>query len=238
MTFPLFLDTADPVAWRTWLPTGLFAGVTTNPVLMHRAGRPVTPSAVADAMRELREIDTPCGRPEIQVQAWGDTADAMVALAEYWCRDASPIVKLPATKEGFAAAARLTRQGVPVTVTAVYAAAQIVPALAVRAAYIAPYVGRIDEAGGDAEGMIATMARAIEASGADTRILLASVRTPEQLARAVGAGATAATLSPDLAGAVCGDPKTATAVADFDAVSDFASLRDMMGETQGEEGGS
>lgn len=104
------------------------------------------------------------------------------------------------------------------TITAVYSAAQTIPALAVGASYIAPYVGRIEEAGGDPAQMVAEMAATIAAAGAKTRILLASVRTLAQLSALTAAGATAATLSPKLASDLMQVPETLAATAAFDAV--------------------
>lgn len=218
MAFHLYLDSADATDWQAWLPTGLFRGVTTNPILMRRAGRPVTPDAVAAMLAEIAAAGAAAaGAPAIQVQAWGDDPAEMIAQADRWTAAARPIVKLPATRAGFTAAAALTARGIPVTVTAVYAAAQMVPALAVGASYIAPYIGRIEAAGGDARRMVAEMAAMAAAAGGPTRILLASLRSLDQLAALTAAGATAATLSPKLAAALCAVPETLTATADFDA---------------------
>lgn len=218
MTFHLYLDSADAADWRSWLPTRVFRGVTTNPTLMQRAGRPVTAGGVAQVLTELGPESGLGPALSVQVQAWGDTAEDMVALADAWGASARPIVKLPATQAGFGAAAILTARGVPVTITAVYSAAQTIPALAVGASYIAPYVGRIEEAGGDPARMVAEMAATIAAAGAKTRILLASVRTLAQLSALTAAGATAATLSPKLASDLMQVPETLAATAAFDAV--------------------
>lgn len=86
MTFHLYLDSADAADWRSWLPTRVFRGVTTNPTLMQRAGRPVTAGGVAQVLTELGPESGLGPALSVQVQAWGDTAEDMVALADAWGR--------------------------------------------------------------------------------------------------------------------------------------------------------
>ena len=151
------LDSADRAAWAEWLPLGCFHGVTTNPILLEAAG-------VACALRRSGRLARQAfdlGAGEIHIQTWGRTRDLYVehgrALAAI---DPRVVVKVPTTVEGAAAAARLREEGVRLTMTAVYSAAQALVASALGAEYAAPYLGRMNDAGRDGFAEIAAMARA------------------------------------------------------------------------------
>jgi transaldolase len=104
----------------------------------------------------------------------------MLADAEGLLRHFDPgqlVVKIPATRQGFAAGAVLSERGVPVTYTAVYALEQAHFAAQLGAAYAAPYLGRLEDSGVDGLALIGQMQQLIAASGAATRLLPASVRT-------------------------------------------------------------
>jgi len=67
MNLRLFLDSADPQAWRAWLPSGLFRGITTNPTLLKRAGQPCDLAS----LRALSQEALALGVRELHLQAWG-----------------------------------------------------------------------------------------------------------------------------------------------------------------------
>jgi transaldolase len=214
MALRLLLDTADPEAWNQWLPSGLFEGVTTNPSLLRRAGLPCQ----LDAIAELSQRALDLGVTELHLQAWGEEpatlADRGAALAAL--APGKVLVKLPITRAGAAAARQLIAAGVPVTFTACYGAEQVLVAAALGARYIAPYLGRIDDLGGDGHGELVVMQRALDGVGAATRLLVASLRAPSDLSRLAAAGLNTFTLSPALAAALLAHPATEAAARQFE----------------------
>jgi len=213
----LFLDTADQGAWAEWLPLGLFHGVTTNPVLLEAARLPCETAALARLAGRAFDL----GAGEVHMQTWGRTRDAYAdhgrALAAI---DPKVVVKAPTTVEGTAAAARLRRDGVRVTMTAIYTAGQALAASALGADYAAPYLGRMNDAGRDGFGEIGAMARAFRAHGSATRILVASLREPAEFVRLAAEGLDTFTFGPKLAAALFADDLAKAAVEAFEAAAE------------------
>jgi transaldolase len=164
--------------------SGLAAAIATNPSIMERwtsAGQP---------MEELvayvcEQVDVP-----VYVQLHGPTVDDF--LREM---DALRIIsdkihpKLVATHAGIAATKRIAAQGLKPLVTTISTLNQAFLSAAANAAYVAPYVGRIDDAGVDAYQLIRDIAALYERHGAVTQIAAASIRTPEQCEAVLRAGA-------------------------------------------------
>jgi transaldolase len=194
--FRLFLDSADVTAWHRLLPLGLFHGVTTNPTLLARAGVPCRLDAFARLAGEARGL----GCSELHCQAWGKDAAALaacgVSLAAH--DPALVLVKLPATRDGFAAGAVLRAQNMRVTMTAVYTPAQALASAALGATYAAHYYGRIS----DADATIAAMHAVLRTGGDQTRLLVASLRRPEDIAHLAARGCDTFTVAPAVAEAM------------------------------------
>ena len=200
MALRLLLDSADPSAWDAWLPSGLFCGVTTNPTLLRRAAQPCTFEHLA--LLTARALAG--GVQELHLQAWGSDllacgrALAELAPGRIW-------VKLPITRAGAAAARSLIAEGCPVTFTACYEPAQVLLAAALGADYIAPYLGRITDLGRDGHAELTRMQRIVEGvarpvqAGAALRLLVASLRSAEDLARLAAEGLDTFTISPAIA---------------------------------------
>ena len=220
MALRLLLDSADPNAWAEWLPTGLFRGVTTNPTLLRRAGQPCTHAHLAELTANALEL----GVQELHLQAWGTDllacgrALAQLAPGRIW-------VKLPITRAGAAAARALIVEGCPVTFTACYEPAQVLLAAALGADYIAPYLGRISDLGREGHAELTRMQRIVEgvsrgdmeASGAvPLRLLVASLRSPNDLARLAAEGLDTFTISPAIAEALFAVECTLAAAAQFE----------------------
>jgi transaldolase len=214
MALRLLLDTADPEAWSQWLPSGLFEGVTTNPTLLRRVGLPCQ----IDTLTVLTQRALELGVAELHLQAWGEEpavlADRGAALAAL--APGRVLVKLPITRAGAAAARQLIAAAVPVTFTACYRVEQVLVAAALGARYIAPYLGRISDLGGDGHGELVAMQRALDGVGATTRLLVASLRVPSDLSRLAAAGLSTFTLAPNLAAALLDHPATEAAARQFE----------------------
>lgn len=211
----LFLDSADAAAWERLLPTGIFHGVTTNPLLLARAGLPCDVPTLAGLARRA----TALGAREVHLQTWGDDAPAMAAngreLAAASAGGATVLVKVPATGDGFAAAARLRDAGLGVTMTAVYDPGQVLAAAALGAAYAAPYLGRLDDAGRDGRKVLLAMLAILRGTGARTRLLAASLRGAERVVELARAGVDTFTLGPEVADALLRDDLADAAAAEF-----------------------
>lgn len=213
----LFLDSADPAEWQAWLPAGLFFGVTTNPTLLQRAGQACTEANLA----ALAERVFAFGVAEVQMQTWGETATAMVERGRRLAAiDPRVVVKVPVTRAGAEATALLARDGVRVTLTAVYAAHQALTGAGLGAAYVAPYLGRMTDSGMDGRAEVATMRAILAAAGPEApRLLVASLRTVDDLVALAAGGCDTFTFGAGLAAKLFDEPATQKAAADFEAAA-------------------
>lgn len=193
--FHLYLDSADLDALRGCLPHPVVHGVTTNPTLLRRAG--VGRAALPGLLEQLLRL----GARQVQAQVGGDQLDGMLADARALVAHFDPgqlVVKIPATRVGLRAGAELGARGVPVTYTAVYALEQAQFAAMLGAAYAAPYLGRLQDAGIDGLDLVRRMQAVLDASGASTRLLVASVRSRAAYLDLVRIGVGAITIPPAL----------------------------------------
>ena len=128
------------------------------------------------------------------------------------------VVKVPVTRDGAAASARLTADGVRVTLTAVYAAHQVLTAAGIGAAYAAPYLGRMGDQGIDGWAEVAAMREILAAAGPGApRLLVASLRSVEDLVGMARLGCDTFTFGPALAERLFAEAATERAAADFEA---------------------
>ena len=138
--FHLYLDSADIAELQTCLPHPVVHGVTTNPTLLRRAG--IGRNELPGLLKRCIEM----GARQVQAQVYSSEVDGMLEDARALLSHFEPgqlVVKIPATRQGLDAGARLIAQGVPVTWTAVYAPEQAHFAAQLGAAYAAPYLGRL-----------------------------------------------------------------------------------------------
>lgn len=209
----LFLDTADTSQWQNWLPTGLFYGVTTNPLLLENA-------QVTCSVEQLKEIARQAfnlGAKEVQLQTWGTVVDALVETGKRLAEiDDRVVVKVPITKDGTEAASRLIAQGIRITLTGVYAVHQVLIAAALGADYAAPYLGRIDDLGGKGRDELVAMQKAIVGVGSKTRILVASIRSVDDIAFLATQGLDTFTFREAIAAAFFDVKATNQAATDFE----------------------
>jgi TalC/MipB family fructose-6-phosphate aldolase len=208
----LFIDSAEREHLEPLLKTGLFAGVTTNPTLLARAGV---------KLKELPELVTwvrANGAETVFVQAWGVTVeDYLTCAAELVDACGDVVVKVPATPAGVAAVRSLETRGIHTLLTAVYNHVQVVPAIIAGATYLAPYLGRMNDAGLDGVAEIAQMQTVIDKAHSAARLLVASIRTPDQLARLAMCGVQDFTIAPKLWWELLSEPLTDAAVGVFEA---------------------
>ena len=184
----LFLDTTDTAVLRELAATGLVDGVTTNPSLIMKSGRPM--------LEVIAEICSIVEGP-VSAEVAAVTAKSMIAEGEKLAKVApNVVVKAPLTPEGLIATRELARQGIAVNVTLCFSAVQAMMAAKAGAAYISPFVGRLDDIGEDGMQLIAEIRTVYDNYDFDTEILTASVRTVDHVKRAAIIGSDCATIPP------------------------------------------
>lgn len=209
MTF--YIDSADRELIEELWPTGIFRGVTTNPTILSRSG------LGQDDLPALYTWLTDLGVDTFYAQVLGTTADAMLTSAARLLEFGPVVVKVPATAAGFQVARKLVADGVRVLLTAVYHPVQAVAARDLGIQGVAPYVGRMTDAGRDGLGAVALMQQAIGSE--PTRILAASLRSLDDVATLAAAGVPDFTLGASVARALVEDELTRRAVAEFEAAA-------------------
>jgi transaldolase len=184
----LFLDTTDTAVLKDWASTGLVDGVTTNPTLIAKSGRPM--------LEVIAEI---CGLVEGPVSAEVAAMDVEGMLAEGRKLAAiatNVVVKVPLTRAGLTATSEFAREGIQTNVTLCFSAAQALLAAKAGATYVSPFIGRLDDHGADGMSLIHEIRAIYDNFDFDTEILAASVRTPAHVTAAAMAGADCATIPP------------------------------------------
>lgn len=186
----LFLDTTDTAVLADLAATGLVDGVTTNPTLIAKSGRPM--------IEVIAEICSLVEGP-VSAEAVATDAETMIREGRRLAAIASNVVvKLPLTRDGLVATAALANEGIDVNVTLCFSAVQAMMAAKAGAAYISPFVGRLDDVGADGMELISEIRMIYENYGFDTEILTASVRTAAHVKAAALAGSDCATIPPSV----------------------------------------
>lgn len=203
----LFIDSAEPAVLQDLFSTGVFSGVTTNPIILARAR--IGPKTLVDRLRDWLEGD-------LFIQALGRTAVELEEDARRLDRlmPNRVIVKVPSTREGFRAMAVLEKSGVRTAATALFTTGQGLAAARAGASVIIPFYDRLEKSGGRAGRLIDDLSRLQDLS-AKPRILAASIKTMAQVETCFRAGLWAVTLPPNLALEVMGSGLTDEAVEKF-----------------------
>jgi transaldolase len=184
----IFLDSADAQLIGEMAAYHLVDGVTTNPSLIAKSGRPM-----AEVIAEI------CGLVEGPVSAEAVAQDAPTMLAEgRKLANIAPnvVVKLPLTREGLTATAVLASEGIRVNVTLCFSAVQALLAAKAGAAFISPFIGRLDDYGADGVELLAEIRAIYDAYDFETQLLAASIRNAAHVKAAALAGADCATIPP------------------------------------------
>ena len=183
-----FADTADTADIRDLAETGLLDGVTTNPSLIHKAGR--------DFLEVVREI---CGIVDgpVSAEVVALDHDGMMREAEILRKIADNIaVKVPLTVDGLKTCKKLTGDGTMVNVTLCFSANQALLAAKAGATFVSPFVGRHDDVGYPGMELIADIRLIYDNYDFRTEILVASVRHPIHVLDAAKIGADVMTAPP------------------------------------------
>ena len=202
-----FADTAEIAEIRDLAATGLLDGVTTNPSLVHKAGR--------DFVEVVREIAAVVSGP-VSAEVVALDYDGMMSEAEVLRSIADNIaVKVPLTENGLKACKALTGDGTMVNVTLCFSAAQALLAAKAGATFISPFVGRLDDVGASGMELISDIRMIYDNSDYETQILVASVRNPMHVVEAAKIGADVMTAPPKIIHQLFKHPLTDAGLAAF-----------------------
>jgi transaldolase len=211
-----FLDTANVDEIREAVDLGLIDGVTTNPSLVAKAGRPFE-----EVVHEICEIvQGPVSAEVVSVEADEMVAEGrrLAAIHEH------VVVKCPLIKEGLKATRRLTDEGVRVNVTLCFSPNQALLAAKAGAAYVSPFVGRLDDVSQDGMELLRQIIAIYENYGFPTEVLAASIRHPKHVLDAALMGADVVTLPYKVFDALFNHPLTDKGLAAF--LADWEKARD------------
>jgi len=202
-----FLDTADVAEIRSLTETGMVDGVTTNPSLILKSG-----GQVIDTIKEICEIVP----GPVSAEVTATESDAIIEEGEKLAAIApNVVIKVPLTVDGLTACRRLTDNGHKVNVTLCFAAGQALLAAKAGAAYISPFVGRLDDLGQNGMELIAEIVDIYDNYDFDTEILVASVRGPHHVVQAARLGADVVTVPPKVINQLYAHPLTDKGLAAF-----------------------
>lgn len=202
-----FVDTADVAEIRALNDLGLVDGVTTNPSLIAKSGRDMS-----EAIKEI--CDLVAGPVSAEVTA--TETDGMLAEAAKLRAIADNVtIKVPLTEDGIRACKALSDDGASVNVTLCFSAAQAILAAKAGAAFISPFVGRLDDIGQDGMGLIAEICEIYANYDFRTEVLVASVRNPVHVVDAARLGAHVATVPPGVLKQMFKHPLTDKGLAAF-----------------------
>lgn len=203
----IFLDSASVEEIREAAGWGVISGVTTNPTLVAREGR--------DFRSMLEEI---CGLVDgpISAEVMSLNLEGMLGEARDLAR-VSPnvVIKIPVTPVGLQATSALAGEGIRVNVTLVFSALQALLAARAGAAFVSPFIGRIDDTGQDGMDVLDDIMEIFCNYDFDTRVIAASIRHTGHVLDAARLGADIATVPFAVLGQMFRHPLTDQGIARF-----------------------
>ncbi len=182
----LFIDSGDVAEIKEAQAMGTLDGVTTNPSLLAKAGRPTK-----EVLTEICEIvDGPVSGEVIATDTAGILKEGRVLAALH----PNIVVKVPLIADGLKAVKIFSEEGIRTNVTLCFSAPQALLSAKAGATYISPFVGRIDDAGGDGMELIDQIVTIYKNYDIATEVLTASVRNPTHFIQAAIIGSHVATV--------------------------------------------
>ena len=192
----LFLDSAVVGDLCDRYDTGLIDGVTTNPTLILKSGK-----KQEDVISQIAQL---CPKLEsISAEVVADTAEEMLEQAEYYTNLSPAVtVKVPCTPEGLRACKKLSDQGIKVNVTLIFSVSQAILSAKAGAAYLSPFVGRVDDQRFGGVGLIKRIREVLSPYWTENQrgkrpapeILAASIRTVADVEYSFAQGADICTI--------------------------------------------
>ncbi|RUM42647.1 MAG: fructose-6-phosphate aldolase [Desulfurobacterium sp.] len=181
-----FIDTADINEIKAAMEMGMVDGVTTNPTLISKTGRPFL-----EVAKEIIEaVPGPVSLEVVSLDTQGmvDEARQLAKLGD------NVVIKIPMTTEGLKAVKILSEEGIKTNVTLVFSPLQALLAAKAGATFVSPFVGRLDDIGHDGMELISQIVQIYDNYGFDTEIIVASIRHPQHVLQAAILGADIATI--------------------------------------------
>ena len=183
-----FLDSADVSEIKDLYSTGMVDGVTTNPSLILKSGR-----NIHTVTKEICTIvDGPVSSEVTAIETIDmlQQAEKLISIAK------NIVIKVPLTWNGLLACKKLTDKGIMVNVTLCFSANQALLAAKAGATFISPFIGRLDDINLDGIALLEEIRIIYDNFDIKTKILAASIRTPNHLTQSAIAGADIATIPP------------------------------------------
>ncbi len=203
-----FVDTADIDAIRDLADTGLLDGVTTNPSLIKKAGKDFIP-----LIKEICEVVSGPVSAEVAATDYATMSEEgkkLAGIAE------NVTVKVPLTPAGLKVCKELSDNGTMVNVTLCFSANQAILAAKAGAAFISPFVGRLDDIGYEGMALIEDIVAIYDNYPLwSTEVLVASIRHPQHILESARIGADVITCPPDVIKKLYGHPLTDNGLAAF-----------------------
>lgn len=212
-----FVDTADTKDIADLAATGLIDGVTTNPSLIAKSGRPF-----AEVIAEI------CGLTDgpVSAEVVAVDVDGMISEGRKLAKIAENVaVKLPLTWDGLKACRTLADDGIPVNVTLCFSANQALLAAKAGAAFISPFIGRLDDIHIDGMDLIQEIRQIYDNYMFETEILAASIRSPNHVKLSALAGADVMTAPPSVIRSLVSHPLTDKGLETFLADAKKAGIK-------------
>ena len=184
----IFLDTAETDIVRKHYKTGLIDGLTTNPTLIRKSGR-----KHEDVYQEFKDI----GLTDISMEVIGN-AENMISEGKRLHKKFGKVatIKVPCTYEGLIACRELANNNIKVNVTLIFSVAQALLASKAGAAYVSPFVGRVDDNSFGGLCLVKDIADVYTKHILTTQVLAASLRNVRDAAKAFQYGANIVTMPP------------------------------------------
>jgi len=182
----IFIDTADIEEIRDAAAMGVIDGVTTNPSLVAKTGRPFK-----DVLVDICEVvDGPISAEVIATDYEGIVSEARKLAAMH----ENIVVKVPLIAEGLKAVQTLSKEGIRTNVTLCFSPTQGLLAAKAGATYVSPFIGRIDDISGNGMEIVEQLVTIYQNYGLSTQVLAASIRHPVHVVQASLIGADVATI--------------------------------------------
>ena len=194
----IFLDTADTELIKKYYGTGLIDGVTTNPTLIRKSGR--DPEDVYQELADygVRDISMEVVGDEKTMTDEGRRLHSKYAFQSKKLSINPTTIKVPLSPDGLRTCRSLALDGIKVNVTLVFSAAQAVLASKAGAAYVSPFVGRLDDQSVNGISLINQIASIYRMHGSQTQILSASIRSVQHVSDSFLNGANICTMPPSI----------------------------------------
>ena len=184
----IFLDTAETDVVRKHFKTGIIDGLTTNPTLIRKSGR-----KHEDVYQEFKDI----GLTDISMEVIGN-AENMISEGKRLHKKFGKVatIKVPCTRDGLLACRELANNNIKVNVTLIFSVAQALLASKAGAAYVSPFVGRVDDNSFGGLCLVKDIADVYSKHILTTQVLAASLRNVRDAAKAFQYGANIVTMPP------------------------------------------